>query len=324
MIKVTDLTKRYDSEDVLKKLNFEIRDNEIMGLVGESGAGKTTLLDCLTGIEKFQEGSIDVDGTKIETLNDSDLRAYRKQIGMIFQNFSLLGRKTVYQNIALPMQCWHESKGTIDKKVKELAEVVGLGNKLKSRPAELSGGQKQRVAIARALTMDPKYLICDECTSSLDPKTTQQILDLIVEIRKNLGITVVMVTHEMEVIRQVCDRMAILRDGEIIKQGNVKEMFWERPEELLALLGEEPAKLEAGDSDSAFINYYHKLDEHHKTLLSDIAKEARGGFELANLSKYEFSDGDYCEVMLNVSKADLEATEAVLTRHNVEYKLVEG
>lgn len=324
MITITNLCKRYDADDVLKQLNLEIHDNEIMGLVGESGAGKTTLLDCLTGIEQFQSGSIDVDGMKLEDLNSKELRNYRKNIGMIFQNFSLLGRKTVYQNIALPMQCWHCEKVEIDKKVRELAEVVGLSNKLNSRPKELSGGQKQRVAIARALTMNPKYLICDECTSSLDPKTTQQILELIMQIREQLGITVLMVTHEMEVIRQVCDRMAILRDGEIIKQGDVKEMFWERPEELLTLLGEEEADVNASDSGSTLINYYHKLDEHHQSLLSDIAKNAHGGFELVNLSKYEFSDGDYCEVLLKVAKTDEAKTEEIIKKHNVEFKVVEG
>ena len=192
MIEITNLQKTFEDSDltVLKDISLKIEDGDIYGLVGRSGAGKSTLLRCINGLTGYQKGNLKVDGCEVKELSGIRLREFRKNIGMIFQQFSLLERKTVYENVALPMECWGWTRQKRDQKVKELLELVGLKEKMNVKPRTLSGGQKQRVAIARALTMDPKILLCDEATSALDPKTTNSILDLLLKINKELKITI--------------------------------------------------------------------------------------------------------------------------------------
>lgn len=239
MITIRNLTKEYKDLKVLDNLNLEIADGEIYGLAGMSGAGKSTLLGCLNGLDSYSSGSICIDGVEVGRLKGKELREFRRSIGMIFQNFSLIGRKTVYQNIAFPMECWGYKKEQTDRKVRELAALTGIADKLQARPGELSGGQKQRVAVARALTLNPQYILCDECTSALDPGTTNSILDLLSRIHQKLGITIIIVTHEMNVIKKVCQKMAILEEGRIVEAGPVERVFLEQPEALLHLLGED-------------------------------------------------------------------------------------
>ena len=245
MIEIKNLKKLWedDGSSVLEGINLTIEDGDIYALVGRSGAGKSTLLRCINGLTSYQEGSLKVDGCEIKDLKDKELREFRRHVGMIFQQFSLLERETVYKNVALPMQCWKYPKDQIDKKVRELLELVGLGDKMNAKPRNLSGGQKQRVAVARALTMDPKILLCDEATSALDPKTTNSILDLLMEINQKLGITVIIVTHQMEVVRKACNKACILENGKIADEGTVKEIFIKQPQSLRRLLGEEEEKL---------------------------------------------------------------------------------
>lgn len=245
MIEIKNLKKLWedDGSSVLEGINLTIEDGDIYALVGRSGAGKSTLLRCINGLTSYQEGSLKVDGCEIKDLKDKELREFRRHVGMIFQQFSLLERETVYKNVALPMQCWKYPKDQIDKKVRELLELVGLGDKMNAKPRNLSGGQKQRVAVARALTMDPKILLCDEATSALDPKTTNSILDLLMEINQKLGITVIIVTHQMEVVRKACNKACILENGKIADEGTVKEIFIKQPQSLKRLLGEEQVKL---------------------------------------------------------------------------------
>lgn len=245
MIEIKNLKKVWEDDgvSVLENINLTIEQGDIYALVGRSGAGKSTLLRCMNGLTSYQEGSLIVDGCEIKNMSEKELREFRRHVGMIFQQFSLLERETVYQNIALPMKCWKYSKEEIDKKVRELLELVGLTEKMNAKPRNLSGGQKQRVAIARALTMEPKILLCDEATSALDPKTTNSILDLLMEINKKIGITIVVVTHQMEVVRRVCNKACILEDGKIASEGTVKEIFIRQPEALRRLLGEEALEL---------------------------------------------------------------------------------
>ena len=239
MIEIKNLKKLWedDGSSVLEGINLTIEDGDIYALVGRSGAGKSTLLRCINGLTSYQEGSLKVDGCEIKDLKDKELREFRRHVGMIFQQFSLLERETVYKNVALPMQCWKYPKDQIDKKVRELLELVGLGDKMNAKPRNLSGGQKQRVAVARALTMDPKILLCYEATSALDPKTTNSILDLLMEINQKLGITVIIVTHQMEVVRKACNKACILENGKIADEGTVKEIFIKQPHSLRRLLG---------------------------------------------------------------------------------------
>ncbi|MBQ9564582.1 MAG: ATP-binding cassette domain-containing protein, partial [Synergistaceae bacterium] len=244
MIEISHLGKVWsDGTEVLKDIDLTIRDGEIYALVGRSGAGKSTLLRCINGLTDYQIGSLKVDGREVKSLSGMEIRQMRRRIGMIFQQFSLLERETVYRNVALPMKCWGYEEKDIDRKVRELLELVGLSEKADARPRNLSGGQKQRVAVARALTMAPGILLCDEATSALDPKTTRSILDLLMEINKKIGITVVIVTHQMEVVRRTCEEACILENGRISDKGSVKDIFIKQPPSLLRLLGEERMKL---------------------------------------------------------------------------------
>ena len=201
MIEICDLNKSFGELNVLKNINLTIPTGEIYGLVGRSGAGKSTLLRCMNGLEGYDSGSVKIDGIEVKDRDKDEMRDLRKEMGMIFQTFSLVSRRSVYQNVALPLKCWKYPKQEIDKRVKELLELVEITEKVDERPEVLSGGQKQRVAIARALALNPKILLCDEATSALDPKTTQSVLNLLQDINRKLGLTIVVVTHQMEVIR---------------------------------------------------------------------------------------------------------------------------
>ena len=237
MIEIKGLQKSFGDLMVLENIDLQINDGEIYGLVGRSGAGKSTLLRCINGLETYTEGSIKVDNTEVKDLSVKEMRDFRKNVSMIFQHFPMLSRKTVYENIAFPMRCWKYDKKVIDQRVKELAELVGISDKLNQRPRQLSGGQKQRVAIARALSMEPKILLSDEATSALDPVTTRSILKLLRDINEKLGITIIVVTHQMSVIKDICEKVTLLDKGKLVVSGKVDEMFLNQPEELKTFLG---------------------------------------------------------------------------------------
>ena len=239
MIKVDHLSKQYDGKTVLNDLNFQIHEGDIFGIIGRSGSGKTTLLDCISGLKDFDEGSIFIDGENIGLLNLKDARAVRKEIGFVFQNFSLLSRRNVIQNIALPLKCWGYDDAEIQERTNRLAEMVGLEDHVTKKPKELSGGQKQRVAIARALSMDPRYIVCDEFTSALDPATTQSILDLMLEIQRERHVTIILVTHDMEVAKKMCNRVILLENGNIVESGTPEDVFSGNSAAVSRLLGGE-------------------------------------------------------------------------------------
>lgn len=209
----------------LNGINLTIEEGEIFGIIGRSGAGKSTLIRCINLLENPTEGKITINGDDLTTKSPHELRKFRQKIGMIFQHFNLLSSRTVYENIAFPLELQHMPKAQIDKKVKELISLVGLQNKTHAYPDELSGGQKQRVGIARALASDPVALLCDEATSALDPETTEQILALLKKLNKELKLTIVLITHEMDVIRKICDKVAIIEHGVIQEIGTVTELF---------------------------------------------------------------------------------------------------
>src|SRR5574344_1273422 len=229
MIKLSHIEKTYDSPSgpvkALKGIDLEIARGEIYGIIGLSGAGKSTLVRCINLLERPTAGSVIVDGKEMTTLNDTELREARKTIGMIFQHFNLLSTATVYDNIAFPLKLAGLSSDKIREKVEPLLKLVGLENKAHQYPGQLSGGQKQRVGIARALATNPKVLLCDEATSALDPQTTRAILALLKDINQKLGITIIIITHEMSVIQQVCHKVAIIDDGIIAESGAVEEIF---------------------------------------------------------------------------------------------------
>ena len=229
MIKLSQIVKTYDSPSgkvhALKGIDLNIAKGEIYGIIGLSGAGKSTLVRCINMLERPTSGNVIVDGQDMMKLSESELRDARKNIGMIFQHFNLLSSATVYDNIAFPLKLSNTSSADIAKKVEPLLELVGLKDKAKQYPSQLSGGQKQRVGIARALASDPKILLCDEATSALDPQTTKSILALIKDINKKFALTVVVITHEMQVIKEICDKVAVISDGIIAEKGSVLDVF---------------------------------------------------------------------------------------------------
>jgi len=229
MIKVNQVNKVFyqgtKEINALIDINLHIPQGQIFGVIGSSGAGKSTLIRCVNMLEAPTSGEVIVDGIDLTKLNKSELSVARRNIGMIFQHFNLLSSRTVFNNVALPLELAGKDKAVIEAKVSELLELVGLADKRDTYPANLSGGQKQRVAIARALASDPKVLLCDEATSALDPATTQSILELLREINRKLSITILLITHEMDVVKSICHEVAIIGGGELVEKGTVGEIF---------------------------------------------------------------------------------------------------
>ena len=229
MIEIKHLSKTFGvsggTVDALKDITLTIPDGEIYGIIGMSGAGKSTLVRCINMLERPTAGDILIDGKSMTELSQKELREKRRDITMIFQGFNLLMQRNCLKNVCFPLELAGVKKADAEKRAAELLELVGLGDKLKSYPAQLSGGQQQRVAIARALATHPEILLCDEATSALDPQTTQSILSLIRDIHDRLGITVIIITHQMSVVEQICTRVAILDGGEVAEEGAVSDVF---------------------------------------------------------------------------------------------------
>ena len=229
MIELRNLTKRFEVSsgpvEALRDVSLTIRDGDIYGIIGMSGAGKSTLVRCINMLERPTEGAVLLDGRNLGTMSKKELRETRRKVTMIFQGFNLLMQRTCVQNIALPLRLAGVSRRDAYARALELLETVGLPDKARAYPAQLSGGQQQRVAIARALATDPQVLLCDEATSALDPKTTHAILELIRDINRKLGITVIVITHQMSVVQEICNRVAILENGVVVEEGDVAEVF---------------------------------------------------------------------------------------------------
>jgi D-methionine transport system ATP-binding protein len=261
LIKLSHIEKTYETPagpvHALKDVSLTIGRGEIYGIIGLSGAGKSTLVRCINLLERPTKGTVEVDGRDMTALSTKELRQARKNIGMIFQHFNLLSSATVYDNIAFPLKLAGMNAADIRQKVEPLLSLVGLEAKAKMYPSELSGGQKQRVGIARALASDPKVLLCDEATSALDPQTTKSILALIKDINQKLKLTVVVITHEMQVIKDICDKVAVLDQGVIVENGPVLKVFTEPQQKItkefisVLLSNELPAAFRGGKISSA-------------------------------------------------------------------------
>lgn len=229
MIELINLSKTYESKnscvEAVKNINLTVDRGDIFGIIGLSGAGKSTLVRCINYLERPTAGQVIFDGKDLGTLTAKELLKIRHSMGMIFQGFNLFSQRTALKNVCYPLEIMGVKKKEAEKRARELLKVVGLSDREKSYPSQLSGGQKQRVAIARALATNPKVLLCDEATSALDPNTTSQVLELLKEINQNLGVTIIIITHEMKVIEQICNRVAVIDNGELVEVGTVKEVF---------------------------------------------------------------------------------------------------
>ncbi|HAI05488.1 MAG TPA: methionine ABC transporter ATP-binding protein MetN, partial [Pantoea sp.] len=229
MIKLENITKVFQQGNrtiqALSDVSLHVPAGQIYGVIGASGAGKSTLIRCVNLLERPTSGRVLVDGADLTALNERQLTQARRQIGMIFQHFNLMNSRTVAGNVSLPLELGNLSREQIKARVAELLELVGLSDKHDAWPANLSGGQKQRVAIARALASNPKVLLCDEATSALDPATTRSILELLKDINRRLGLTILLITHEMDVVKRICDQVAVISQGELIEKDSVSEVF---------------------------------------------------------------------------------------------------
>ena len=265
MIKLDHITQTYKTPEgrefkALDDVSIEIRPGEIFGIIGRSGAGKSTLVRCINLLNRPSEGTVTVDGKNLTELSEDELRESRRSIGMIFQHFNLLSSRTVYDNVALPLELVGTPKNVIREKVEPLLKLVGLTEHAHKYPSQLSGGQKQRVGIARALTNDPKVLLSDEATSALDPETTVATLALLKRINRELGLTIVMITHEMQVVKQICERVVVMNYGKIVEQGKVVDIFMSPQHETTkALIGNVMAR----DMPASILDRFRKARENH-------------------------------------------------------------
>jgi D-methionine transport system ATP-binding protein len=300
MLEVKNISKAFGNNLVLHNVSLKINKGEVFGIVGHSGAGKSTLLRCLNGLETYDSGSVNVMGKEVKKLNSEAIRQLRKDLGMIFQGFNLLKRKSVFGNIALPLEVWGYKKEEIEKRVVNLLKLVGLEDKKNSFPGELSGGQKQRVAIARALALEPKILLCDEATSALDPKTTKSILQLLKEINEKLNLTIVIVTHQMEVIKEICSNVALMEGGEVKAIGDVEKLFLNPADELKDLMGEE----EVLPSSGVNIKIFFSKDISQNCLITSMARSLDINFSIVWGKLEKFRENVLGSLVINVSEED--------------------
>lgn len=317
MIKVQGLKKRFGDLTVLDDINLHIPAGRIYGLIGRSGAGKSTLLRCINGLEPYDQGSLLVDGIEVKSLSARLGREFKQKIGMIFQQFSLLSRLSVYDNIALPMKCWKYKAGHIDRKVRELVELVGIPDKLRAMPSQLSGGQKQRVAIARALSMDPKILLCDEATSALDPKTAQAIISLLIEINRQLNLTIVVVTHQMSVLRSSCEEISILQDGRIVESGVVEDIFLRQSQALGNIIGERDLLL---PSEGVNLKILMGAEMHNQPLITRMSRELETDFIILGGETERYRDSILGSVIINIPDESLPRFRQYLNDNRVTWK----
>lgn len=318
MIKVSGLYKSFGGKRVLSGVDLHIEEGEIFGIVGHSGAGKSTLLRCFNGLEEYESGSVRIMGREVSSLNNTELRELRRELGMIFQNFSLMNRRNVYENIAFPMEVWGEDKKKIEYRVEELLKLVGLEDKKFARVNTLSGGQKQRVGIARALALNPKILLCDEATSALDPKTTKAILGLLMDINKKLNITIVIVTHQMEVIKEVCKSVVVLEGGEVKTSGFTSELFINPTSELRNLMGEE----ELLPSEGINIRILFPKEISQRSLITKIARELNVDFSIVWGKLEKFRDEVLGFLIINVNKENFEDITKYLNDRYVYWEVI--
>ena len=319
MIEIKELSKTFKTADgtleALKNVSISIPDGDIFGIIGMSGAGKSTLVRCINMLERPTSGSVVIDGCKMEELSQKALREKRRDITMIFQGFNLLMQKNCLKNICFPLELAGKSKAEAKKRALELLEIVGLSDKAKAYPAQLSGGQQQRIAIARALATDPKVLLCDEATSALDPTTTNSILELIRDINEKLGITVIIITHQMSVVESVCKHVAILDGGVVAEQGEVTEVF-SHPKSAAA----KKLVFPEGDTDSMMSGakgqrlirvVFNGAEATNSPLIAKMAVEKGIEANIAYASTKSIGSKAYGSMLLTIAGGDDEVRTAI-------------
>ena len=327
MIEFQNVSKIFKTKEcevkALENVSLTIEDGDIYGIIGFSGAGKSTLIRTINALEVPTSGKVLVDGEDINALKQSKLRQKRKKIGMIFQQFNLLETKTVYENIALPLVLNHVPKDQIKKKVQEVLEYVELTDKKDVYPSKLSGGQKQRVGIARALATDPSILLSDESTSALDPKTTKAILKLLKRINKELGITIVLITHEMNVIQSICHHVAVMESGRVVEKGNVLDVFSEPQQEITKNFVKTVIESIRSEKKNNKLLKLKFLDsDSTESVLSGVNKkfDVETNILFANISEIQERVLGIIIVQIIGAKNEIEGAQKYFSEHGVGYK----
>lgn len=319
MIEIKNISKQFNTAegkvDALKNVSLSIPDGDIFGIIGMSGAGKSTLVRCINMLERPTAGNIEIDGVDLCGLPEAKLRKLRREITMIFQGFNLLVQRNCLKNVSFPLELAGTSKAQAKKRALELLNIVGLGDKAKAYPAQLSGGQQQRVAIARALATNPKVLLCDEATSALDPTTTNSILELIRSINEKLGITVIIITHQMSVVESVCKHVAILDNGEVVEQGEVTEVFSHPKSEAARRLVFPEGELDSlivSDSGERFIRViFNGAAATGSPLIAKMAVEKGIEANIAYASTKSIGGKAYGSMLLGIAGNDLNIKTAI-------------
>lgn len=304
---------------VLDGISLDVEQGDVFGIVGHSGAGKSTLLRCMNGLEGYSEGSVQVMGHEVSDLGGQKLKELRRDMGMIFQNFNLMNRKNVYENILFPLEVWGVPRKEAAARVDELLDLVGLREKKTEKVRNLSGGQKQRIGIARALAMNPKILLCDEATSALDPKTTISILELLMDINKKLGVTIVVVTHQMEVVKMICSKVIILDKGRIVASGETEKLFLLPGEELRKLITDDYAVMPYG----ANIRLSFPREVAHHCVMANMARELGIDFSIVGGRIERYRDEVMGFLIINVADRDLERSLEWLSKQGVFWEVLD-
>lgn len=319
MIQIDKLQKSYGDFSALRDISLRVEQGDVFGIVGHSGAGKSTLLRCMNGLEGYDAGSVRVMGDEVRDLQIEGLKALRRDMGMIFQNFNLMNRKNVWQNIAFPLDVWKVPKKRAEQRVDELLQLVGLTDKRNERVRNLSGGQKQRVGIARALALNPKILLCDEATSALDPKTTISILDLLMDINRKLGLTIVVVTHQMEVVKTICNKVVVMDGGHIVAAGDTDRLFLSPGEELRRLINQDDY---AVIPDGINIRLMFPREVANESIITAMARGLDINFSIVGGRLERYRETVMGFLLINVARGDVGRVEDWLENKGVLWEVM--
>ena len=320
MIEITGLGKYFGDHKVLSDISLSVGKGDVFGIVGHSGAGKSTLLRCLNGLEGYSEGSMKVKGREVKDLNDVELKQLRRDMGMIFQNFNLMNRKNVFENIMFPLKVWGTPKAEAEARVNELLELVGLSAKRDEKVRNLSGGQKQRVGIARALALNPEILLCDEATSALDPKTTISILELLMDINQKLNVTIIAVTHQMEVVKMICNKVIILDGGRVVDSGDTDKLFLAPGPELRKLITDDYAVIPRGTN----IRLMFPREIANEGIVSKMARELGIDFSIVGGRIEKYRETVMGFLIIHVDDKDVPRIEKWLKENKMFWEVMDN
>lgn len=328
MIELQNVSKHFDTATVtveaVNNVSLKIEKGDIFGIIGLSGAGKSTLVRCINLLERPTSGRVLFDGIDLTSLSSAELRQKRRKISMIFQSFNLLSQRTALKNICYPMEISGFSKEKRIAKAKELLEIVGLSDRANAYPAQLSGGQKQRVAIARALATDPRVLLCDEATSALDPNTTRSILALLKEINQNLGVTIVVITHEMKVVEQICNRVAVLDRGYVAETGNVRDVFLSPKSEIARELILPKNEVVTNFKSGKIIRLVFDGQSSFEPVVANICLECRAAVNIIGADTKNIGGKAFGQILLQLPEDETAVLRIRnhLDSHNLKYEEV--